>query len=223
MVLAAHVESHVRARESSGTRTTGKLGMSAAPDRRHESGAPRPPPIALRTAARDPAGLTAMTPADFAVLLRANPEVTAVDQDTGLPVTAIPIATVRDRQTVPTEHDEQAALFRWAASNEPRCPALRWLFAVPNGGHRRKAVAAQLAAEGVKAGVPDVMLPVPRGGWHGLFIELKRADGRNRPTAQQRAWLDGLVDQGYRTAVAYGATEAIALVTAYLGMEGEDG
>ena len=63
-----------------------------------------------------------------------------------------------------SEHQEQAALFRWAWFAQVKHPALALLYAIPNGGHRHKAVAARMKAEGVKAGVPDLCLPVARGG-----------------------------------------------------------
>jgi hypothetical protein len=49
-----------------------------------------------------------------------------------------------------SEHDQQVALFTWANQNLDRYPVLRWMFAVPNGGHRHPAVAGKLKAEGVK-------------------------------------------------------------------------
>jgi len=115
-----------------------------------------------------------------------------------------------------SEHDEQAALFRWAAMSEARWPELRWLFAVPNGGHRHKATAGRLKAEGVKAGVPDVIFPIPFGPYAGLAIEMKH--GKNRPTASQVAWLDGLAAAGHCTAVCYGWEEARAVIEHYLGL-----
>ena len=82
-----------------------------------------------------------------------------------------------------SEHDEQAALFEWATWHTSQCPELGLLFAIPNGGHRHPVVAARLKAEGVRAGVPDICLPVARKGYHGLFVELKF--GRNKPTPAQ--------------------------------------
>jgi hypothetical protein len=77
-----------------------------------------------------------------------------------------------------TEHDEQVALSRWVTLLQPRHPELALLHAIPNGGHRHKAVAVRLKAEGVKRGVPDLCLPVPRGGHHGLYLEMKTRQGR---------------------------------------------
>lgn len=71
-------------------------------------------------------------------------------------------------------------------------PELRWLFAIPNGGSRggdkRSAmiIGAQMKAEGVKAGVSDMMLPVPKHNLCGLFIELKREDGGSGLSVLQR-------------------------------------
>lgn len=119
----------------------------------------------------------------------------------------------------PSEHDEQCALFAWAAANEAAHPELCCMFAIPNGGHRHPAVAAQMKAEGVRAGVPDIFLAVRRGRWAGLFVECKRADHSTRPSAAQLMWLERLREQGYCTAVCYGAQEAQQVIMAYLSQE----
>ena len=68
---------------------------------------------------------------------------------------------------------------------------------------------------GVRAGVPDVCLPVPRGKYHGLYIEMKRADGgRLRP--DQEGWLEALREQGYRAEVCHGFDAARLVITEYL-------
>lgn len=113
-----------------------------------------------------------------------------------------------------TEHDEQAAVIEWAEAMRSRIPELALLFAVPNGGYRHPATAARLKREGVRAGVPDLCLPVPRGKWHGLFIEMKA--GGNKPTPEQRDWLSLLTSQGYRAVVANGAEMAKAVIETYL-------
>src|SRR5215203_2049252 len=109
-----------------------------------------------------------------------------------------------------TEHQEQAALIRWATLSTGAHPELAMLYAIPNGGARHPVVAAKLKAEGVKRGVPDLCLPVPRGEYHGLYVELKAAGGR--PTVEQRAWITALEALGYRARVCVGweaAREAI--------------
>ena len=68
-----------------------------------------------------------------------------------------------------SESQEQQALFEWAELSKRCFPELELLFHVPNGGARSKATAGRLKAEGVKPGVPDLCLPVPRGAYHGLL------------------------------------------------------
>lgn len=71
-----------------------------------------------------------------------------------------------------------------------------------------------MKAEGVKAGFPDLGLPVPRFPYHGLYIEMKRRDGEMRDN--QERWAEDLVAQGYQHRVAYGADEAIEAIRAYM-------
>ena len=54
------------------------------------------------------------------------------------------------------------------------------LFAVPNGGLRGKREAAIMKAEGMTAGVADMILLVSRKGYGSLCIEFKTAKGRQR-------------------------------------------
>lgn len=119
-----------------------------------------------------------------------------------------------------SEHDHQKALFDWAERSKTKHPELARMFAVPNGGHRHAAVAAKLKAEGVRKGVPDIMLPVARHGFHGLFIELKTPaeNGKRagRATKEQLQWLTDLSDQGYLTAVCFGWDSAKTTIEGYL-------
>ena len=111
-----------------------------------------------------------------------------------------------------TEQQEQEAVIQWARASIARLPGLELLFHVPNENAHHKV------RQGVAAGVPDLCLPIARGGWHGLWIELKRADHSNGPSPAQRAWLERLIAEGYRCAVCYGANEAIDSIERYLEM-----
>jgi len=113
-----------------------------------------------------------------------------------------------------TEAVEQTNFFRWAEFAKCKRPELSLLFHVPNGGSRNKAEAANLKMQGVKSGVPDIFLPVPRGAHHGLFIEMKV--GSNRPTANQKQWIEELKRQGYFVAVCYGWVDAREITERYL-------
>lgn len=123
---------------------------------------------------------------------------------------------VNDPARYPTEAAEQMLVFQWAEWMRGKWPELERLYHCPNGGSRNPVEAARLKAQGVKAGVPDLFLPVPRGGYHGLYIEMKRQKG-GRVSDDQKDWIAFLTAQGYRTAVCKGAEEAIDELKSYLG------
>ena len=87
---------------------------------------------------------------------------------------------------------------------------LGWLWChPPNGGARNAVTGARLKREGVKPGVPDVLIfedwedyetkVGPAKDWwaqgHGVAIELKHGKGRVSP--KQREWLEGLEARGW--------------------------
>ena len=129
----------------------------------------------------------------------------------------------RRRQTPATvpavsEHDMQASLFDWAVQVQGQIPELEWLHAVPNGQYRR----GQRPEPGLRAGVPDVMLPVMRYSkrtktFHGgLYLELKVTG--NTTTPEQERWLRYLQEAGYVVAVVHDDWRRAAnAILAYLG------
>jgi len=112
------------------------------------------------------------------------------------------------------EHGEQRSLMEWARMAQAKRPELGLLHAIPNGGHRNRVAAARIKAEGARAGVPDLCLPVPRGAHHGLYIELKA--GKGRPSREQRWWLAALRGQGYRAVICHGWRAAQSVIDEYL-------
>ena len=125
-----------------------------------------------------------------------------------------------------SEHDEQCELFRWLAANSTRHPLLALPFAIPNGGHRHPATAARLKAEGVKAGVWDVLVPVPRPypesalSWLGAWIEMKVGD--NRLTPAQVEFRKRLSVYPYQWFVCFSWREAAQAIYLYLGIDDAD-
>ena len=111
----------------------------------------------------------------------------------------------------PSEHAEQATLVQWFKMAHPD---LR-VFAIPNGGKRGKLEAMRLRLEGVSPGVPDLMLPTPRGQHHGLFIEMKRTKGGS-VSKEQKDWIAYLQAQGYQAIVCRGFEEAKREIECYL-------
>ena len=126
----------------------------------------------------------------------------------------------KSRNTLPPplEREEQKALFRWIEYVGRReYPLSALLFHVPNGGRREKREAKHLQEQGVRPGIPDLFLPVPLGGYHGLWIEMKRR--RNKPNAEQTRWLTLLREQGYVVTVCERMEEARDVLIAYLKSE----
>lgn len=113
-----------------------------------------------------------------------------------------------------SEAVEQEVLFQWASYY----PELRWMYAVPNGGSRNIAEARNLKRQGVKSGVSDIVLPLPRGKYHGAYIEMKV--GRNKASDNQKDFLEFVNSQGYCGVVCYGFEEAKDFIVRY--MKGEN-
>ncbi len=117
---------------------------------------------------------------------------------------------------IPTEAQEQKALFEWARWAGGKHPELNLLYHVPNGGSRNVIEAHNLRLQGVRPGVPDICLPVPKGRYHGLYIELKRRK-RGVVSDDQRAWIYCLNRNGYRAVVCKGWDEAREEILRYIG------
>ena len=130
------------------------------------------------------------------------------------------------------EHNLQCACVKWFAYQHPELQGL--LFAIPNGSYRNKATAGKLKAEGVVAGVADLILlqpmvkydqrlyngePVPFSIYHGLCIEMKTKTGRQSP--EQGLWQLKVEKYGYKYAVCRSLDDFIATVEGYLNQSWE--
>lgn len=121
------------------------------------------------------------------------------------------------RKACSTEHNLQVACVNWFRMQYPHARHL--LFAIPNGGQRNAVVAARMKAEGVLAGVPDLLLAAPSNGAHGLFIEMK--NGRaGRVSEEQGRMIAGLQAQGYRVEVCRSFEDFVETVRDYLRSNG---
>lgn len=111
-----------------------------------------------------------------------------------------------------SEHGHQMAVFCWA--QQSGIPELKWLFAIPNqtvGAIR----GSRMVAEGLKSGVPDMMLPIARRGHLGMFIELKVKS--NKTKENQDKWLEALQENGYYVCVCVGWEAVVEKLKWYLG------
>lgn len=127
------------------------------------------------------------------------------------------------RNAIESEHQKNLITWSrltWLPHRKQRISEL--LIHIPNGGSRSgPQEGANLKAQGVQAGFPDLMLFYPRGHYHGLAIELKRpiVRGQQKPsiTKSQLQWLKKLNEQGYATSVCYGWQDAADTIQHYLG------
>lgn len=94
------------------------------------------------------------------------------------------------------------------------------LFAIPNGGYRNAVTGAILKAEGVLAGVSDLILLYPSGKYHGLCVEMKTPKGRQQET--QRAFQRRVERAGYKYAICRGIDEFKEVISKYLKREEDE-
>lgn len=153
-----------------------------------------------------------------------------------------------------TEHDHQRAFFAWVeraalggfdfansggwlpVDAGASLPELDLFHAIPNGGARSRATAGRLKAEGVKRGVPDTFLPVPKpfvtpagasGLYLGLYIEFKSAARRGHKNGglsdSQLDFISAVRKNGYCARVAHSFDEAADIVMQYYGWKAQQG
>lgn len=100
-----------------------------------------------------------------------------------------------------TEHVEQREFVQWVRQMTPYL-----IYAIPNGGSRGRSQGANLKAEGVLAGMPDLHIPELR-----LWIEMKASGGVVSPV--QRA-IHKQLQRFDSVVVCFSTQEAIDVVTA---------
>jgi len=98
------------------------------------------------------------------------------------------------------ESDNAIALMQWCSLRSVALPQLAYLFHVANGGKRNVIEAQRMKREGVKAGVPDYLLPWRVGDQCGAAFELKSKDGR--VSTEQKDWLQYFANQGWLSFIA---------------------
>lgn len=112
-----------------------------------------------------------------------------------------------------SEWDFQSAVIAEAKLRAIAQPEYAMLVAIPNGQYRK----GQRAEAGLTAGMPDLMLCVPRGGAGALFIELKC--GSNKPSKAQLDMHSRLRRAGYRVVVVWDSVgEVMRVIEEYLAL-----
>lgn len=93
------------------------------------------------------------------------------------------------------------------------------LFAIPNGlpifdKELRVKIYNRLNKEGLKAGVPDLFLALPRGIYHGAFIEIKYDSDRLRKV--QADMIRELESENYKCIIVRSLEEFIDEINEYM-------
>jgi len=117
-----------------------------------------------------------------------------------------------------TEYEHQCKIFAWADIKSVEIPELKLINASLSGVRLSIGQAKKAKRAGMVKGFPDIFLPVPRGKFHGLFIELKRLKPRGYPSQDQDKWLKALAAQGYACSCCRGHDAAISVVVDYLNI-----
>lgn len=127
------------------------------------------------------------------------------------------------------EHDIQTACVRWFRYQYPFPKGM--IFSIPNGGYRgsreemvtgklnrEQMTRMRLEEEGLLKGVPDLLIPVPRGKYGSLYVEMK--NGKNgRLSDSQKERISQLEALGNRVIVCRSVENFIEEVTRYMSME----
>ena len=118
------------------------------------------------------------------------------------------------RSKEPNEAWHQEQVFKFARANQTKDRRLCFLHASLNGVKLSNPVAIKMKRQGMRAGVPDLFLPVRSGSWSGLFIELKKIGGK--VSDPQKDWIKFLNEQGYKAIVCYGWKKTVEEIINYL-------
>lgn len=89
------------------------------------------------------------------------------------------------------------------------------LFSVPNGGQRDIRVAQSMKAEGIVAGVSDMIFLYPSHGFHALCIEFKTEHGRQ--SEAQVEFEKAVTVQGYKYVLVRNFMQFYYLIRFWLG------
>lgn len=120
---------------------------------------------------------------------------------------------VKQRRTLSDiEHRIQCSCVSWFRMQYPNMR--HSLFAVPNGGRRDAVTGSKLKAEGVLAGVSDLILLQRTTKFGALLIELKTRTGRQSDI--QRQWQHAVEQDGYKYVVCRSLEDFIKQVNDYI-------
>ena len=92
-----------------------------------------------------------------------------------------------------------------------------FIFHIANERKTSVQAGSILKRMGVKPGVSDIFIAIPRLSFHGMFLEVKA--NKNKPTDLQRKFLDDMISQGYFATWRTGADASIEAIESYLALK----
>lgn len=110
------------------------------------------------------------------------------------------------------EHNLQTSCVKWFRLQYPDYADR--LVAIPNGGKRDATTGAKLKAEGVVAGVADLMLAITTQHYGALFIEMKTEKGRQ--SEAQKRWEESITKDRYKYIVCRSLDDFVVQITRYI-------
>lgn len=118
------------------------------------------------------------------------------------------------------EYQHQSYVLKWSRqpSIRKKWPELSLLYHIKNETREGAAQVAVDKSMGVKKGVPDLCLPVARGPYHSLYIEMKTEKGRTTP--EQDWWIEHLLQEGNFAEICHGWESSVRVLEWYLNLPG---
>ncbi len=129
--------------------------------------------------------------------------------------------SAKSKKQVMPEKLIQSAFFGWRDVFKRQFPILNAIFAVPNGAWiENKAYVKSLIAQGLTAGIPDVICLAPSAcrKFNALLIEFKTEAESSRTSDEQKYFLQFFAGLGSRSTVCRSAYHASMLVNEHLGI-----
>jgi len=114
------------------------------------------------------------------------------------------------------EHFYQVKVIEWCRKNDHLFPGANLIYSIPNGAAVSGRERGRLVREGMKSGVSDLHLPVAKGGYFGLYVEMKHDDGGSVVSDAQTAFLGAVTDEGYLGHICYTGHAAIEVIRDYM-------
>lgn len=111
-----------------------------------------------------------------------------------------------------SEERLQTEVINWIKEKHPDaryCASLGGIYTGP-----RQAIKAKRT--GYSRGFPDLQITEARGGYFGLFIEIKTIKGR--ATSVQKEWIDDLNLRGYHAEICKGLPAVVKCIEDYMSL-----